>query len=117
MVDVNDWIWLYVPCPVEDCKEDKIPTYWTHHNCPYSFIDHDIKINSAGYLKCNACVKFAELIRWRFDCSSGKHGFKEVDNIIRLTEILQVMVRASDDPQFVVRLMASVSQMFLDRLL
>ena len=50
MSHIDDWIWLHIPCPVEGCKNNDV-TYWTHRNCPFSSKDHDVKINSAGYLK------------------------------------------------------------------
>lgn len=115
MSSVNDWIWLHVPCPVEDCTDDKIPTYWAHRNCPKDYLDHDIKINSAGYLKCNACEITAELIKWRFDCGKGKHGFKEITNLNRLVEVLQIMAKATTDQAFIGRLMGSISIMFLNQ--
>jgi hypothetical protein len=111
---INDWIWLHIPCPVEGCKNNDV-TYWAHRNCPYSSKDHDVKINSAGYLKCNACNKKGELIRWRFDCGCGKHGFKEITNLNRLVEVLQVMARATTDQAFIGRLMGAVSVMFLNQ--
>ena len=110
MCNVDDWIWLYIACPAEGCTNN-IETYWSHRNCPNSDKDHDIKINSAGYLKCAACNANAPLIKWRFDCGCG-HGLKEASNIIRLTEILQIMSKSSKDQKFVVRLMKSIGKMF-----
>ncbi len=112
MAEVDDWIWLHVPCPVEGCN-DSTATYWDHRNCPYDYLDSDIKINSAGFLKCNACNKKSELIKWRFDCGSGKHGFKEISNLNRLIEVLQVMSKATEDQSFIAKLMGSVSKMYL----
>ena len=48
---IDDYIWLYIPCPVEGCNNND-ETYWAHADCPNDDIDHDVKINSAGYLKC-----------------------------------------------------------------
>jgi len=48
---VNDWIWLHISCPVDGCPNNEI-TYWSHIGCPFIGKDHDIKLNSAGYLKC-----------------------------------------------------------------
>jgi hypothetical protein len=110
---VDDWIWLHIPCPIENCN-NYTSTYWSHVNCPFSEKDHDIKINSAGYLKCNACNKVAELIRWRFNCGSN-HGFKEVKNLHRLVEVLQVMGKATTDQAFIGRLLGAVSIMFLNQ--
>ena len=109
---IDDYIWLHIPCPVENCSNSEV-TYWSHFNCPNYEKDHDIKINSAGYLKCNACNKTAELICWRFDCGCNKHGFKEVTNLNKLVEVLQVMAKATTDQAFIGRLMGSVSTMFL----
>lgn len=114
MADIDDWIWLYVPCPIEGCNY-KTETYWSHRNCPKDYLDHDVKINSAGYLKCNACEGKAELIKWRFDCGSGKHGFKEITNLNRLVEVLQIMAKATTDQAFIARLMLAISKMFLDQ--
>ena len=111
MSHINDYIWLYIPCPVDGCTNNDV-TYWSHYNCPKSEKDHDVKINSAGYLKCNACSAGAELIRWRFDCGRSSHGFKEIENVNRLCEILQVMSKATTDQKFIVRLMKAVSNMF-----
>ena len=114
---IDDYIWLYIPCPVDGCNNN-YETYWAHLNCcPYYIYNrcHDFKINSAGYLKCSACNKKAELIRWRFDCGCGKHGFKEIKNLNRLVEVLQVMAKATHDQAFIGRLMGSVSQMFLSQ--
>lgn len=110
MGNADDWIWLHIACPVDGCTNN-IETYWSHRNCPNSDKDHDIKINSDGYLKCNACNTKAPLIEWRFDCGCG-HGLKEASNIIRLTEILQIMSKSSKDQKFVVRLMKSIGKMF-----
>ena len=60
MSHINDYIWLHIPCPVENCINNEV-TYWSHFNCPYPEKDHDVKINSAGYLRCNACHATAEL--------------------------------------------------------
>ena len=32
---VNDWIWLYISCPVDGCPNKEI-TYWSHIGCPFS---------------------------------------------------------------------------------
>lgn len=114
MANIDDWIWLYVPCPVEGCTNNA-ETYWSHRNCPKDYLDHDIKINSAGYLKCNACEEAAPLIKWRFDCGCGNHGFKEITNLNRLVEVLQIMAKATTDQQFIGRLMGSISVMFLNQ--
>ena len=111
---INDWIWLHIPCPVEGCNKSEV-TYWSHLNCPFKKKDHDVKINSAGYIKCNACEAKGELIRWRFDCGCGKHGLKEVTNVIKLVEVLQVMAKSTTDQAFVGRLMGAVSVMFLNQ--
>ena len=111
---IDDYIWLHIPCPVEGCTNNEV-TYWSHRNCPNQDKDHDIKINSAGYLKCNACNVKAELIRWRFDCGCSKHGFKEIKNLNRLVEVLQVMAKATTDQAFIGRLMGAVSVMFLNQ--
>ena len=76
MSSVDDWIWLHIPCPVDGCTNNDI-TYWSHRNCPLSEKDHDIKINSSGFLKCDACNAKAALIDWRFDCGCG-HGLKSL---------------------------------------
>ena len=85
---IDDWIWLHIPCPVENCNNRTV-TYWSHRNCPNSDKDHDVKINSIGYLKCNACNIKEELIRWRFGCGWGNHGFNEIKNLIRLVKLWQ----------------------------
>jgi hypothetical protein len=111
MSNVNDWIWLFIACPANGC-DNNIETYWSHRNCPNSEKDHDIKINSAGYLKCNACNTTAALIKWRFDCGCG-HGLKEANNIFRLIEILQIMKHANRaDEKFIGRLMVAIGNMF-----
>jgi len=108
---VNDWIWLYIACPASGCNNDN-ETYWKHNNCPKEHLDHDIKINSAGYCKCNACEVTAPLIKWRFNCGNG-HGFKEANNNFRLIEILEIMKRASRaDGKFLARLMVAIGLMF-----
>ena len=53
MSDVNDWIWLFIACPASGCSNNN-ETYWSHCNCPKNNLDHDIRINSSGYCKCNA---------------------------------------------------------------
>ena len=111
MSSVDDYIWLYIACPANGCTNNS-ETYWKHHNCPKDYMDHDIKINSAGYCKCNACNITAPLIKWRFDCGAG-HGFKEANNIFRLNEILQIMSKASRaDTKFLGRLMSAIGPMF-----
>ena len=114
MSHINDYIWLHIPCPVEGCPNNDV-TYWKHSKCPYQDKDHDVKINSAGYLKCNACGTGAELIRWRFDCGCSGHGFKEINNLNRLVEVLQVMAKATNDQAFIGRLMGAVSVMFQNK--
>ena len=108
---VNDWIWLHISCPVDGCPNNEI-TYWSHIRCPFSGKEHDIKLNSAGYLKCSACNASAPLIEWRFDCGIG-HGLKHATNLFRLYEILGIMNRATNDQNFCARLMKSVGEMFL----
>ena len=111
MSSVADYIWLYIACPANGCKNNS-ETYWHHHNCPKDYMDHDIKINSAGYCKCHACNITAPLVKWRFDCGAG-HGFKEANNIFRLNEILTIMQRASrNDPKFLAKLMVAIGNMF-----
>jgi len=113
MSNVNDWIWLYIACPANGCTNNN-ETFWKHYNCPRDNLDHDIKINSAGYCKCNACDITEPLVKWRFNCGSG-HGFKEANNIFRLNEILQIMNKASrTDTKFLGRLMIAIGQMFAD---
>ncbi len=110
---IDDWIWLHVPCPIENCNSIT-PTYWSHMNCPFSEKDHDLKINSAGYLRCSACNRTDMIINWRFDCGL-KHGLKEVSNLNRLVEILQIMGKATTDQGFIGRLLGAVSIMFLNQ--
>ena len=111
---IDDYIWLYIPCPVDGCNNN-YETYWAHSDCPFYNKGHDVQINSAGYLKCSACNKIGELISWRFDCGCGKHGFKEIKNLNRLVEVLQVMAKATTDQAFIGRLMGAVSVMFLNQ--
>ena len=115
MSNVNDWLWLHVPCPVYECpnKSSNQSYYWIHRNCPgkdNSFM----QINSAGYVRCgsNKCIQIGPLINWRFDCNFN-HGFKKITNLNRLTEVLAVMSQATKDQKFIARLMRSVSEMFL----
>ncbi len=115
MSNVNDWLWLHVPCPVYECpnKSSNQSYYWVHRNCPgkdNSFM----QINSAGYIRCgsNKCIQIGPLINWRFDCNFN-HGFKKITNLNRLTEVLAVMSQATKDQKFIARLMGSVSEMFL----
>lgn len=112
MSDTNDWIWLHIPCPVDGCTNNEI-TYWSHINCPFKDKDHDIKINSDGFLRCEACNSKAALIDWRFDCGCG-HGLKSLSrNSNKLYEIINVMNHSTTDKQFLLRLMRSISNMFL----
>ena len=114
---VNDWIWLHIPCPVYECpnKSSNQSYYWVHRNCPGDF-NSFMQINSAGYIRCGngKCLQIGPLINWRFDCNCN-HGFKKITNLIRLTEILMVMSQATQDQNFIARLMGSVSEMFLNQ--
>ena len=111
-MNVNDWIWLRIPCPCEGCTRNT-EGYWAHINCPNNNNDHDLKINSAGYLKCEGCGIRSELIKWNFFCGN-RHGFELITNLNRLVEILQVMAKATTDQAFIGRLMGSISTMFLN---
>ena len=95
----NDWIWLHIPCPVDGCTNINIK-YWHHINCPSSNLDHDIKINSDGYLKCNACNISAPLFEWGFNCGE-LHPFKNATNMNKIIEILQIMNKATTDQKFI----------------
>ena len=112
---VNDWIWLHIPCPVDECpnKSSKESYYWVHRNCSKHF-NSFMQINSAGYIRCGKCPHIGPLINWRFDCNFN-HGFKKITNLIRLTEVLMVMSQATNDQKFIARLMGSVSEMFLNQ--
>ena len=112
-MNINDWIWLHIPCPSEECC-NVIGQYWAHANCPNYNNDHDLKINSAGYLKCEACGIASELIKWNFFCGN-RHGFKSITNLNRLVEVLQIMAKATTDQDFIGRLMGSLSKMFLNK--
>lgn len=112
MSNVNDWIWLHIPCPVDGCPNNEI-SYWSHKNCIFMDKDHDIKINSSGFLKCVACNSQAALINWKFDCGYG-HGLKNLSrNSNKLYEIINVMNHTTTDKEFILRLMGAISNMFL----
>ena len=110
-MSANDWIWLHIPCPCDKCSEN-FEDYWTHINCPNNNNDHDLKINSEGYLKCEACGIRSELIKWNFCCGKN-HEFEPITNLNRLVEVIQIMAKATTDQAFFGRLLGSISTMFL----
>ena len=73
-----------------------------------------MQINSGGYLRCDGCNHTDPLINWRFNCGSH-HGFQRLRNVERLTEVLNVMSKATTDQLFVARLLGSISGMFLNQ--
>ena len=111
-MNIDDWIWLHIPCPCEECSNNT-EQYWAHINCPNYNKDHDLKINSAGYLKCEACGIASELIKWNFFCGN-RHGFEHITSLKRLIEILHIMAKATTDEAFIGRLMGSISVMYLN---
>lgn len=111
MGTANDWIWLHIPCPVDGCTNKEI-TYWSHRNCPKSQYDHDVKLNSDGYIKCNACEVKGPIIDWRFDCGCG-HGLKNATtNIFKLNEMIGIINKATNDTKFCAKLMKNISEMY-----
>jgi len=109
---INDYINLYIACPVEGCTNNQ-PTYWLHNDCRNGN-KGKMQINSGGYLRCNKCKHTDALINWRFNCGYH-HGFQQLRNVERLTEVLNVMSKATTDQLFIARLLGSVSGMFLNQ--
>ena len=107
---INDYINLYIACPVQGCPNNQ-PGYWNHSGCPKK---GRMQINSGGYVRCNMCRYPDALINWRFYCGYH-HEFVKLRNVERLTEVLNVMSKATTDQLFIGRLLGSISAMFLNQ--
>ena len=107
---INDYINLYIACPVEGSSNNQ-SYYWDHFDC-WERNGGQMQINSGGFLRSNECGQTDALINWRFNCGYH-HGFQQLRNIERLTEVLNVMSKATTDQLFIGRLLGSISAMFL----
>ena len=70
MSEVDDYIFFNIPCPISGCKNND-SRFWEHTYCKKKYLDNRMKINSKGYLKCNACGHIIDLLNMEFNCESG----------------------------------------------
>ena len=109
----NEWLWLKISCPI--CSNDYKTDYWAHINCPNNKNDHDLKINSSGYIKCEACGIMGELTNWNFSCGNN-HGFESITKLVKLVEAFQIMANNEtiENQLLMAKLIENISSMFLN---